>query len=53
MKRGKRLTREQKACLMAHKLNPQMWMLVEETEFFYRIIHKQKKTFKMVDKFAK
>ena len=53
MKQPKKLTLSQKKCLMAHKLNPQMWMLVEETEFFYRIIHKEKNTFKMVDKFTK
>ena len=53
MKQPKKLTRLQKECLMAHKLNPQMWMLVEETEFFYHIIHKEKKITKMVDKFRK
>lgn len=53
MKQPKKLTRAQKECLMAHKLNPNEWMLVEETEFFYRIIHKEKKITKMVDKFTK
>lgn len=53
MKQPKRLTRDQKACLVAHKLNPHEWMLVEETEFSYRIIHKEKHIIKMVDKFTK
>lgn len=43
MKRPKSLTREQKSCVMAHGLNPQMWALVEETEFCFRIIHREKK----------
>lgn len=53
MKQPSRLTRLQKECLVAHKLNPHEWMLVEETEFFYRIIHKEKQIIKMVDKFKK
>lgn len=38
MKQPKKLTREQKECLSAHYLNCKDWMLVEETEFYYRII---------------
>lgn len=53
MKQPKKLTRSQKECLMAHKLNPKEWMLVAETDFYYHIIHKEKKTTKMVDKFRK
>lgn len=40
MKQPKKLTREQKECLSAHYLNCKDWMLVEETEFYYRIINK-------------
>lgn len=53
MKRPKSLTREQKSCVMAHGLNPQMWALVEETEFCFRIIHIEKKTMKLIDKFRR
>ena len=53
MKRPKSLTREQKSCVMAHGLNPQMWELVEETEFSFRIIHKEKGTMKLIDKFRR
>ena len=41
MKQPKKLTRNQKACLSAHSLDWRDWMLVEETEFYYRIIHKE------------
>lgn len=37
MKQPKKLTREQKECLSAHYLNCKDWMLVEETDFYYRI----------------
>ena len=40
MKQPKKLTREQKECLFAHYLNCKDWMLVDETEFYYRIINK-------------
>ena len=53
MKQPKKLTRSQKECLMAHKLNPHEWMLVEETEFCYCIINKESKAIKRVDKFRK
>lgn len=53
MKQPKKLTRDQKACLMAHCLNPKEWMLISETEFSYYIINKEKKTTKLVDKFRK
>lgn len=53
MKQPKKLTLSQKKCLAAHKLNPSEWMLVEETEFCYRIINKQSGAIKRVDKFRK
>lgn len=53
MKQPKRLTLEQKKCLVAHKLNPKEWMLIEETEFSYRIYNKKNGTKKRVDKFAR
>lgn len=53
MKQPKALTRNQKICVFAHKLNPSDWMLVEETEFYLRIINKETRRIKMVDKFRK
>ena len=53
MKQPKALTRDQKVCVFAHKLNPADWMLVEETEFYLRIINKETRRIKMVDKFRK
>ena len=53
MKQPSRLTRNAKECLMAHKLNPHEWMLVQETEFCYCIINKESKAIKRVDKFRK
>ena len=51
MKQPKKLTRNQKECLSAHHLNAENWMLVEETEFYLKIINKQTGVKKMVDKF--
>lgn len=53
MKQPKKLTREQKECLSAHYLNCKDWMLVEETEFYYRIINKNTGVIKSVDKFRR
>ena len=53
MKQPKKLTGEQKECLSAHYLNCKDWMLVEETEFYYRIINKNTGTIKSVDKFRR
>lgn len=53
MKNPKRLTRQQKECLSAHYLNANNWMLIEETEFYLKIINKETGRTKMVDKFRK
>lgn len=53
MKQPKKLTRQQKECLSAHHLNADNWMLVEETEFYLKIINKQAGTRKSVDKFRR
>lgn len=52
MKQPKKLTRNQKECLSAHHLNAENWMLVEETEFYLKIINKQTGARKTVDKFT-
>lgn len=51
MKQPKKLTRNQKECLSAHHLNAENWMLIEETEFYLKIINKQTGVKKIVDKF--
>ena len=53
MKQGKRLTRNQKECLSAHHLNADSWQLVSESEFYYKIIHKETKQIKTIDKFRR
>lgn len=53
MKQAKKLTRQQKECVSAHGLIADNWMLVEETEFYYKIINKQTGTRKSVDKFRR
>lgn len=53
MKQPKRLTRKQKECLSAQDLNWREWLLLEETEFSYRLVHKVTGRIKRVDKFVK
>lgn len=53
MKQPKKLTRDQKECVSAHCLNWKEWMLIEETDFYYRIINKNTGVIKSVDKFRK
>lgn len=53
MKQPKRLTYEQKCCLSAHYLNWKDWMLVEETEFYYKIVNKKTGAKKSLDKFTR
>ncbi len=53
MKRAKRLSRRQKECLTAHYLDASKWMLVEETEFYLKVIHKETGARKTLDKFRK
>lgn len=53
MKRGKRLTRNQKECLSAHGLNCDDWLFVEETDFCYVFVNKTTFVRKRVDKFRR
>jgi len=53
MKQPKKFTRDQKGCVAAHSLNPKDWMLVAETDFYYRIINKRSGIIKSVDKFRR
>lgn len=53
MKQPKKLTREQKQIVFAHRLNPNNWMLAEETDFYYKLVNKETGRKKSVDKFFK
>lgn len=53
MKQPKKLTREQKEACSAHRLNAEHWLLVEETEFYLKLINKETGSRKTIDKFAK
>lgn len=52
-KRPRKLIREQKECLSAHRLNWHEWNFLEETEFSYRFQHKRTGEKKRVDKFKR
>lgn len=53
MSRPKRLTREQKIILSSHGLNPDQWLLIEETEFFLKLIDKSTGRKYNTDKFLR
>ena len=51
MKQPKRLTMEHKRIVSAHYMNPNELMFVEETPFHIKLINKNLKTKKYLDKF--
>lgn len=53
MKQPKKLTRLQKECLSAYRLNAKNWALVEETDFYLKIVNKQTGARKTLDKFRR
>lgn len=53
MKRGRRLTRDEKEIVYSQGLNPKDWMLAEEYNFYLKIIHKDTKKTRIIDKFKK
>ena len=53
MKRSKRLTRNQKECLSAHHLNAEKWRLVEEMEFYLKVVNVETGQTKILDKFRR
>lgn len=53
MKQPKRLTRDQKSAVTAARLNPNNWMLAEETESYLKIINKDSGIIRSVDKFRR
>ncbi len=52
MKQPKKLTREQKMAVSAAGLNVENWMLVEQTEFYLKIIHKTSGKTRRIDRYA-
>lgn len=53
MKQPKKLTRPQKECADAHGLKAEEWDLIEETDFYYRIVNKRTGIVKSIDKFRR
>lgn len=53
MKNPKKLTRDQKEIVSAHNLNARNWSLVEETDFYLKIINKESGKIRMIDKFRR
>lgn len=53
MKQPKKLTRTQKEIVSSHGLKADEWALVEETEFYYKLINKETGIVKSVDKFRR
>lgn len=50
IKQGKRLTREQKQIVSNHYLNPDDWMLVEDLGSYLKVVGKESKQIKIIDK---
>lgn len=53
MKQPKKLTRTQKEIVSNHGLNADEWALIEETDFYYKLINKTSGVRKSVDKFRR
>ena len=53
MKRGRRLTRNEKEIVASQGLNPKDWMLAEEYNFYIKIIHKGTQKTRIIDKFIR
>lgn len=52
MKKPKKLTREQKIAVSAAGINAKNWMLVEQTEFYLKIIHKTSGKTRRIDRYT-
>lgn len=53
MKQPKKLTRRQKECLSANRLKADNWMLLEETDFYLKIVNKATGKKRTLDKFRR
>lgn len=52
MKQPKRLTKEQKQAVSAVGLVPENWMLVEQTEFYLKIINKTSMKIRTINRYS-
>lgn len=52
MKQPKKLTREQKIAVSAAGLSTENWMLVEQSEFYLKIIHKSSGKIRRIDRYV-
>lgn len=52
MKQPKKLTREQKQAVSAAGLIPENWQLVEQTEFYLKIINKTSRKIQRINRYA-
>lgn len=52
MKQPKRVTRKQKEAVSASGYLPDNWMLIEQTEFYLKIIHKITNTCRTIDRYV-
>ena len=54
MKQPKKLTRDQKLAVEAYGLQTEQWMfLADVTECYIKIIHKENKKVRIIDKYAR
>ena len=53
MKQPKALTRSEKEAVTAYGLNPRHWMKQTDGDIYITIIHKDKGTTKIIDKYAR
>lgn len=53
MKQPKKLTRAQKECVSSYYLDAEKWLLIEETEFYLKIVNKENGARKTIDKFRR
>ena len=53
MKRGRRLTRNEKEIVDSYGLDATEWMLAQEMNFKLVLIHKETKQIKIIDKFKR
>lgn len=52
MKQPKKLTREQKQAVSAAGFLPEKWLLVEQTEFYLKIMHETSGKTRRIDRYA-
>lgn len=53
MKRGIKITRKHKECMLAHHLKSSDWEILEEWDFYYKIRNQKSKQVTFIDKFRR